>query len=98
MLLLTKNQFVKWLFVPIKNRILRIRFLVSANQSLLLISQMTALTNRCTLQYARNLFDRMRENSTVELNLDLISEIQSIINNEISNDIETYTSELCDFR
>ena len=98
-LLLTKNQFVKWLFVPIKHRILRIRFLASSNQSLLLlVSQMASLTDRISLQYARNLFNRLRRNSKVKLNPGLISVIQSIVADEISNDVETYTSELCDFR
>ena len=101
-LLLPKHQFVKWLFVPIKDNIrslsLRILTFASLDQSLNLILQMTSLTKRMTLQSARMLFDRLRRTSRIQLNPTLVSAIQSIISNEISNDIDDYTSELCDFR
>ena len=101
-LLLTKNQFIEWLFVPIKDQIralsLRILCAATTDQPLFLVSRMTSLTNRISLQYARNLFNRLRGNSKVKLNPGLISAIQSIVADEISNDVETYTSELCDFR
>jgi len=105
-LLLTKNQFVKWLFVPVKDLVgtgflrlsRRILTFESPDQSLNLISQMTALTERISLPSARFLFDRLRNNSNIQLKPNLISAIQSIISNEISSDIEIYTSELCDFR
>ena len=92
-LLLTKNQFSKWLFVPLRNISITIR-----HPSINLVSQMTSLTDRISLQYARNLFNRLRRNSKVKLNPGLISVIQSIVADEISNDVETYTSELGDFR
>ena len=101
-LLLPKHQFVKWLFVPIKDNIrslsLRILTFASLDQSLNLILQMTSLTKRMTLQSARMLFNRLRRTSRIQLKPNLISAIQSIIRNEISNDIDDYTSELCDFR
>ena len=69
----------------------------SQDLSLNLISQMTSLTNRISLPSARNLFDRLRKNYRIQLKPNLISAIQSIISNQLSNDIEIYTSESCDF-
>ena len=101
-LLLTKNQFTKWLFVPIKDQIrissLRNLCIYDPDQSLFLVSKMTSLTNRCTLHYAKELFNRLRDNSNVRLKHGHFSAIQSIIQYEISNNIETFTSELSDFR
>ena len=101
-LLLTKNQFAKWLFVPIKHQVgalsLKILTAASPDQSLNLISQMTSLTKRMSLQLARCLFDRLRRNSRVQLKPNLIAAVQSIISNELSSGIEIYTSELCDLR
>ena len=101
-LLLKKHQFAKWLFVPIKDHIgslsLLILTLASRDQSLNLILQMTSLTKRISLPSARLLFDRLRRDSKVQLKPYLISAIQTIISNESSNDIDNYTSELCDFR
>ena len=76
-LLLTKNQFVKWLFVPIKDpaKILRLRIstfrsrhrqnLVSKMLSLVL--KMVSLTNRISLQSAIALFRQERQQSRVKL-------------------------------
>ena len=99
-LLLTKNQFTKWLFVPIKDLSLSLRnlYIFDPNQSLFLVSKMTSLTNRCTLHYAKELFNRLRDNSNVRLKHGHFSLIQSIIHYGISNNIETFTSELSDFR
>ena len=101
-LLLTKNQFIKWLFVPIKDRNLALWKFVYAfpdlSLSLNMVLQMTSFLNRLTIRSARLLFNRIRLDSKIKLNNNLISAIQSIINNEISNDVDTYTSELCDFR
>ena len=72
--------------------------LTGVHHTLYLVSQMTSLTSRISLQSARTLFDRLRRNSRIQLNPTLVSAIQSIISNEISNDIDDYTSELCDFR
>ena len=97
-LLLTKKQFVEWLFIPIRDRknLFSLRNLVVDTPNL--VSQMTSLTSRISLQSARILFDRLRKNSRLQLNSNLITAIQSIINNEISTNFEIYTSELCDFR
>ena len=73
-------------------------FTGSDDQCLNLVLQMTSLTNRINIQSARKLFDHLRRNSRVKLKHNLITVIQSIITDEISNDIDLYTSELCDLR
>ena len=101
-LLLTKKQFAKWLFVPIKDQVgalsPKILRFAGPDQSLNLVSQMTSLTKRMSLQSARCLFDGLRRNSRVQLKPNLIAAVQSIISNELSSGMEIYTSELCDLR
>ena len=101
-LLLKKEQFAKWLFVPIKNQIralsLGILTFSSPDQSLNLVLKMTSLKKRIKLQSARFFFNRLRKDLRIKLSQNLIAAIQSIISNEISDGIEIYTSELCDFR
>ena len=125
-LLLTKNQFTNFLFVPIKKQanvkslknlvlhgkisispesktrklISRVRtfFTGPDEQCLNLVSQMISLSNRINIQSARKLFDHLRRNSRVKLSHNLITVMQSIITDEVSNDIDAYISELCDLR
>ena len=121
-LLLTKNQFSTWLFVPIKDpsRILSLRnltnpvlnpismiwkrigrtlkFSTNFDQSLVLISQMTSMTDRMSLEPARKLFNRIRKDSKIKLDRTLVSHIEMIINNELSSDMQVYVSEICDLR
>ena len=101
-LLLSKQQFLKWLYVPIKDltRVSSSRILMnsSPNQCLYLVSQMMSITNRIPLQSARNHFNRLRRNSRLKLTDALIGAIETIVNDEISNDFGFYVSELCDFR
>ena len=101
-LLLTKNQFVKWLFVPVKDQIRfsSIQVLKSndSGQYLNLISKMTSLTDRITLQAARIWFDDLRIQSNICLKPALENTIDTVINAEISPENEVYVSELCDFR
>ena len=101
-LLLTKDRFIKWLFVPLTDEIQRLSIgmetLASEDQSLGLISQMMSLTDRITLQTSRKLFDSLRKHSKVSIKPTLINQIDTIINAEISNNDEVYFSELCDFR
>ena len=121
-LLLTKNQFSRWLFVPIKDqtRILSLQNLTNPvlnpistiwkrigqtlnlttnfEQSLILISQMTSMTDRVSLESARKLFNRIRKNSKIKLSRTLVSRIDMIINNELSSDMQVYVTELCDLR
>ena len=102
-LLLSKTQFVKWLYVPLKNqtRFLSTMILAELNdphQCFPLVSKMTSVTDRINLQAARMIFDELRRHSNISFTSVFINAIDSVINAEISNDIETYTSELCDFR
>ena len=123
-ILLTKNQFTTWLFVPIKDpsRILSLRNLTNPelnpismiwkrtcigrilklstnfDQSLVLISQMTSMTDRMRLEPARKLFNRIRKDSKIKLSRTLVSRIDMIINNELSSGMQVYVTELCDLR
>ena len=101
-LLLTKKRFVKWLFVPVKDdsRLLFIyeSFNKSFYQSLTLASKMTSLTDRINLQAARIMFDELKRCSNIVFKPAFANAIDAVINAEISNDIEAYVSELCDFR
>ena len=101
-LLLTKNQFVEWLYVPLKNQTnfvtISMLTLNDPHQCHNLISKMLSLTDRINLQAARMIFDKLRKHSNVCFKPTFINAIDSVINAEISNDLETYISELCDFR
>ena len=101
-LLLSKQQFMKWLYVPIKDftRVSSCRILtkIRPNQRLNLVSQMMSITNRISLQSARNLFNQLRRDSRIKLTDTLIGAIETIVNDEKTNDFEFYVSELCDFR
>ena len=101
-LLLSKQQFMKWLYVPIKDltRMSSCRILMNSrpNQRLYLVSQMMSIANRITLQSARSHFNRFRRDSRIKLTDTLIGAIETIVNDEISNDFGFYVSELCDFR
>ena len=94
-LLLTKVQFVSWLFVPIKDpaRLSSLRTL-----KIDLVSPMMSITNRIDLRSARNCFDKLRRDSKIMLDLDVIATIETIVSDEISSDIELYVSEVGDFR
>ena len=92
-ILLTKNQFVKWLFVPIKNGIKD-----QTNDTMNLITQMTSLTNRISLARARILFNQLRITSTIKFTQDMILKFEKLISNEIREDLKDCISELNDFR
>ena len=107
-LLLMKNQFAKWLFVPVKNQskvspvrnlflkdIVPDRHMVTC---LYLVSKMTSLVNRISLKSARIIFDGLRKLSRIKLSNDLITEIDTIVNSKLSTDFNVYVSELCDHR
>ena len=101
-LLLSKQQFMKWLYVPIKDftRVSFCRILMNAStyQRLNLVSQMMSITNRISLQSARSHFNQLRRNSRIKLTDALIGVIETVVNDEISNDVGFYVTELCDFR
>ena len=105
-LLLTKDQFLKWLFVPIKSQTrlaqsgsrARIPTFARSNRRLHLVSLMMSLTNRISLQHARQLFNRQRQLSEIKLSHAFVESVENIINEELSNDFRSYMSELSDFR
>ena len=101
-LLLSKQQFLKWLYVPMKDstRVSSCKILMnsSPNQCLNLVSQMMSITNRISLQSARSHFNQLRRDSRIKLTDALIGAIETIVNDELSNDFGFYVSELCDFR
>ena len=107
-LLLTKNQFSKWLFVPLKNQsnVLSVRSIILHDMvpnclmitCPYLVSKMMSLVNRISLQSARDIFDGLRRLSEIKLSNDLIASIDTILNSELSADFNVYVSELCDHR
>ena len=50
------------------------------------------------LQPARDIFDGLRRFSQIKLTNDLITAIDTIVNNELSTEFNDYVSELCDHR
>ena len=72
-LLLTKEQFLKWLFIPIKDKaralsLHTIRMAAIGPEKLIyLISQMMRLKNRMNLQLARELFNDLKQQSKIKL-------------------------------
>ena len=104
-LLLTKNQFIKWLFVPIKDetRILSLKIIRMSNvgtSKLYWISQMISIENRISLKLVRKVFDQFRQKSIAKLNDTLIREFDRIIDDELSRKYSytDYLAELSDFR
>ena len=100
-LLLSKERFVKWLFIPVKDQTRALHRMVSLcrpEQTFNLISQMTSLSNRIGLHEARKLFERLKKRSRISFNRALINTIDIVINDEITNDNAVYVAELCDFR
>ena len=91
LLLLNKNRFVKWLFVPVKDqaRLVSIQVLKSNDpgQCLNLISKMMSLTDRIDLQAARVWFDELRRHSNIGLKPALKKTIDAVINDEISPEV-----------
>ena len=67
-------------------------------QFLNLVSEMTSVSSRISLQSARRRFNQLRLDARIKLNPDLITAIEAIVFDELSNDFGVYVSELCDFR
>ena len=63
-----------------------------------LVTKMTSLLDRFSLQSARKIFDWLRKFPQIKLRNDLITEIDAIVNSELSADFNIYVSELCDHR
>ena len=92
-LVLTKQQFSKWLFVPIKTM-----NLPSPSHIINLVAQMTSITNRIDLHLARIIFNELRRNRQILPTRSLIRSFNSIVNENLTNDYGLYINELCDLR
>ena len=99
-LLISKEQFSKWLFVPIKDstRASNCRCLTNRYRFLNLVSRMMSITSRIDLRIAIIRFNLLKRDLRIKLNGVCIGSIDTIVKNEISNDMRFYVSELCDFR
>ena len=91
-LLLSKEQFMKWLFVPIQNS-----NVPSPSDIITLVKWMTSMTNRIDLKSARIIFDELKSNSLVKPTRNIINSFDSIVNVNLI-DLGDYISELEDFR
>ena len=91
-LLLSKQQFLKWLFVPIQDL-----NVPTPTDMITLVTWMTSMTNRIDLQSARMIFNELKCNSLVKPAQNIINSFDLIVNLNL-NDITGYISELGDFR
>ena len=92
-LLLSKQQFLKWLYVPIQN-------LKDHNPSgmIELVTLMTSMTNRIDLQRAREKFNELRKESSVKPTQETIELLNSIVDKNFGDFDEKYIDEVGDFR
>jgi len=90
-LLLSKQQFLKWLFVPIQNL-----NVPTPTDMITLVIWMTSMTNRIDLKTSRIIFDELRSNFLVKPTLNIINSFNLIVNVNLNN--HDYISELGDFR
>ena len=94
-LLVSKEQFLKWLFVPISNLNVSSR-LSTPTDMIALVTQMTSMTNRIDLNSARITFNELKRNSLVKPTQNIINSFNLIVNVNLNN--LDYISELGDFR
>jgi len=92
-LVLTKQQFSKWLFVPIKTTNCSV-----PSHIVNLVVQMTSITNRIDLNLARIIFNELRRNSRIMPSKTLVRSFNSIVNENLTSDYGVYINELCDLR
>ena len=103
-LVLTKQQFSKWLFVPIKtlyeSLYLKTLYMNRPTPSHIidLVAQMTSITNRIDLHLARTIFNELRRNRKILPTRSLIRSFNSIVNENLTSDYGVYINELCDLR
>ena len=94
-LLVTKEQFIKWLFVPIQDSSV-LQNISCTSGAIELVKQMTSMTNRIDLQRAREIFNELRSNSKIKPTHDAIS-FDLIADSNLKN-LKGYISELGDLR
>ena len=90
-LLLSKQQFLKWLFIPIQNLVNP-----APTDMITLVTWMTSMTNRIDLKTSRIIFNELRSNSLVKPTQNIINSFNLIVNVNLNN--LDYISELGDFR
>ena len=91
-LLVSKEQFLKWLFVPIQNM-----NVPSSTGMITLVTWMTAMADRIDLKTSLIIFNELKSNSLVKPTQNTINSFDLIINLNL-NDLGDYISELGDFR
>ena len=91
-LLISKQQFLKWLFVPIQNM-----NVPNSTGMITLVTWMTAMADRIDLKTSRIIFNELKSNSLVKPTQNTINSFDLIINLNL-NDLGDYISELGDFR
>ena len=91
-LLLSKQQFLKWIFVPIQTL-----NVPTPTDMITLVTWMTSMTNRIDLKTSRIIFNELRSNSLVKPTQIIINSFDLVINLNL-NDLGDYISELDDFR
>ena len=92
-LVLTKQQFAKCLFCPIKT-------LVRPGTTFIidLVAKMTSVTNRIDLHLARMLFNELKRSSRILPSKIQIKLLTLIVNDNLTSDYGVYINELCDLR
>ena len=91
-LLLSKQQFMKWLFIPIQNL-----NVPSPTDMITLVAWMSSMTERIDLKSARIIFNELRDNFLIRPDQILINSIDSTVNLNLS-DLADYIDELSEFR
>ena len=94
-LLLSKQEFLKWLFVPIQY--MNDPSYLTPTNMITLVKWMTSITNRIDLKTSRIIFNELRCSSLVKPTENIINSFNAIVNIN-SNDLGYYISELGDFR
>ena len=91
-LLLRKEQFMEWLFVPIRSVPVPVH-----SQLINLVVQMTTMTDRLDLYICRIIFDELRRNGQLKPKQNLIDSFDTVVKANY-NDFGDFISELCEFR
>ena len=91
-LLVSKQKFMQWLFIPILDM-----NIPSPTDMLALVTWMTSMTNRIDLKSARIKFNELKENTSIKPDQIFINSVDLIVNLNL-NDLDDYIAELSDFR
>ena len=93
-LLLSKQQFLKWLYVPIQKL-----NVPSPTDMITLVTWMTSMTNRIDLKTSRIIFNELRSNVLIKPTQNIINSFDLIVNsNLIYFKVYMQIDELGDFR